>query len=78
MGGSRREDTNRASNGLYLCADCHAWVESHRDRARLDGLLLTQGEYPPVRFVERRGEVVCLDDDGGYAVMKAAAGGVAI
>jgi 5-methylcytosine-specific restriction protein A len=77
MGGSRREDTNRASNGLYLCADCHAWVESYRTEARLHGLLLTQSEYPPDRFVQRRGDVVRLTDDGKAIVLKRA-GGVAL
>lgn len=70
MGGSRLEDTNRASNGLYLCADCHAWVERYRDKARQHGLLLTQSEYPPDRFVQRRGDIVRLTDDGDVIILK--------
>jgi len=74
MGGSRREDTNRVSNGLYLCAACHLWVESNRILARHHGMLLTQSESPSTRFVQLRGEVVRLTDDGDVIVMTANTG----
>lgn len=42
IGGSRRDDTNLASNGLWLCASCHAYIESHRTEALEKGWLLRQ------------------------------------
>lgn len=42
IGGSRRYDTNLASNGLWLCASCHAYIESHRTEALEKGWLLRQ------------------------------------
>lgn len=43
-GGSKRPDTNLASNGLMLCrVYCHPWAESQRDEARDDrGWLISQ------------------------------------
>lgn len=67
-GGSRREDTNTASNGLFLCGfgGCHDWVESHRAESYKLGLLLKQHQNPltsPV-LLKRYGGWVFLNDDG--------------
>ena len=64
MGGSRRDDTNTAANGLYLCPDCHANIESHRWLAQERGLLLKQNQTPSEAPVSLRGRFVRLCDDG--------------
>lgn len=45
-GGSSAEDTNLSPNGLWLCARCHDWIESHRAVALDLGLLVAQGKSP--------------------------------
>jgi hypothetical protein len=69
MGGTKRTDTNRASNILLLCGSgttgCHGWVESHRLEAYAAGLLVHSWDLPidvPVTLVYG---TVMLDDDGG-------------
>lgn len=64
MGGSRREDTNRAANGLYLDAECHSYVESHRSVALSQGWLIPQSVEPWRVPVKWRGRWVRLCDDG--------------
>ena len=63
-GGTRRESTNQPSNGLWLCGDCHRWVESNRREALSFGLLLRQTEEPRHVQVLYRGALVFLDDLG--------------
>ncbi|MDR6861943.1 hypothetical protein [Phycicoccus sp. 3266] len=46
MGGSSDPVTNAPVNGLLLCADCHAHVESNRAEAYDDGYLVHQGIDP--------------------------------
>lgn len=67
-GGTKRLETNLASNGLMLCRACHLLVEKHRDIARLCGWLCWQAQNPGDVPVMRRGELVTLNDDGGTAV----------
>jgi 5-methylcytosine-specific restriction protein A len=68
LGGSRRADTNRASNLLHLCAEHHAAVESLRTRAYALGMLLRDGADPAAAPVFRRGAWVLLDDDGSATI----------
>lgn len=42
MGGSRDPRLGSAENGVLLCVGCHAWVESHREEARAQGLLASR------------------------------------
>lgn len=42
MGGSRDPRLGSAENGVLLCVRCHAWVESHREEARAEGLLASR------------------------------------
>lgn len=63
-GGSKRLDTNVASNGVLLCASCHRHVESYRAQSFDDGWLVRQSQSPKDIPVYRRGEWVLLDDEG--------------
>lgn len=63
-GGTRRGDTNTASNGLGLCRDCHRFTESYRRLATLLGWLVPQSCDPATYPVIYRGEKVLLADDG--------------
>jgi 5-methylcytosine-specific restriction protein A len=65
MGGSKRDCTNLASNGLYCCPDDHAWIESHREWAYAQGLLLRQGQKPTAWPVQLHRGLVLLSDSGG-------------
>lgn len=64
-GGSRREDTNTASNSGWMCSECHLWVESHRTEALNEGWLVRQHHTPVDIPVNYRGQPVFLDDTGG-------------
>lgn len=64
MGGSRRPDTNRASNGLATCDSCHRRVESLRDESRSRGWLVMQNQPPAGVPVVYRGQRTLLLDDG--------------
>jgi hypothetical protein len=64
LGGSRRKDTNTASNALWLCGACHRWAESHRTDALHEGILCLQIESPRKSAVRYRGRYVFLDDLG--------------
>lgn len=72
-GGSRREETNRAANGLGLCRDCHRLIESYRTVAKKLGWLIPQGAEPAMRSVIYRGQRVLLDDDGNIEYLEDAA-----
>jgi hypothetical protein len=73
MGGSRRDDTNVASNGLGLCSGCHRLIESYRTVAELLGWLVPQGTDPSNRRVIYRGQPALLADDGGIEYLEVAA-----
>jgi 5-methylcytosine-specific restriction protein A len=66
MGGTRRLDTNTPSGCLLLCGSCHRHVESHRSLAYDNGWLVPQGQTPTDVPVLRRGQLVYLDDLGGF------------
>lgn len=78
-GGSRREDTNQAANGLFLCAGCHLWIEvENRTAAKQLGLLISQhrpGITPSEVPVLRRGVWCLLDNSGDYYQIPEPAGG---
>jgi hypothetical protein len=64
-GGSRRPDTNQASNGLAISGACHQMVESRRTLAYERGWLVRQGHNPTQVPVLRYGsEWVLLDNTG--------------
>jgi hypothetical protein len=71
MGGSRVAELGQPQNILYLCTDCHAWVESHRTEARAGGWLLSGRQEPlavPVLVAGQRW--VYLGADGLYRDVK--------
>lgn len=77
MGGSKRHDTNTASNLGLLCVACHRTVEADRAQAYEDGWLVHQGHSPSAVPVCRRGVFVWLNDDGTFdAVQKIQQGGL--
>ncbi|MCX2931359.1 hypothetical protein ORI20_13830 [Mycobacterium sp. CVI_P3] len=63
-GGSKRDDTNLAANGLDACNYCHDVIEKNRALAYLVGWLLSDNQLPDQERVLRRGEYVLLDNDG--------------
>jgi 5-methylcytosine-specific restriction protein A len=73
MGGSRRDDTNRASNGLGLCSGCHRMCEQNRTVAKLLGWLIAQGADPTLRPVIYRGQKALLTDEGSIEYLEVAA-----
>lgn len=66
-GGTRRPETNRASNGLALCRGCHQLVESYRNVATKLGWLVPQRFEPADCPVLYRGEWRFLTDAGVVA-----------
>lgn len=70
-GGSRRDDTNTASNALWLCSECHIWVESNRTEALLHGFLVLQIASPRKSAVKYRGQYIYLDDLGNLTEVAA-------
>lgn len=87
MGGSRREDINRAANLLTMCGSgttgCHGWIETTaqgREEARENGWALSKfcpdpTQYPVTLLTDDLGTVSAyLDNDGG--VREAPQGGV--
>jgi 5-methylcytosine-specific restriction enzyme A len=72
MGGSTKESTNTASNGVLLCSPCHAWVESHRTDALLEGFLVLQIASPRKSAVKIRGVYMHLDDNGNLTQARSA------
>lgn len=64
MGGSRRPDTNLASNGLATCDSCHRYIESLRDESHSRGWLVMQNQSPAAIPAVHRGQWALLLDDG--------------
>lgn len=77
MGGSRRPELNTPANLLVVCGSgttgCHGRIESHREQAYDEGLLLHDGQDPaavPVLIacpVDGWPKLVLLTTDGTYA-----------
>jgi 5-methylcytosine-specific restriction protein A len=64
MGGSKRSETGAPVNALYLCRECHAWVESLRDHALRNGWLVRQSHDPALTPVNYRGTFSTLTNEG--------------
>ena len=64
MGGTRRESTNSPAALVVVCAEHHAWLESHRDLARQRGYLVPQHAEPSDVPILRFGRWEWLCDDG--------------
>lgn len=62
-GGTKRPETNLPSNLIWLCRECHVWVESHRKEARTFGYLVAQHETPASVAVAHHCWLVFLTDD---------------
>ena len=67
MGSTSRPESNLAANLISLCASCHAWIESHRQAAMLNGWIIGQYKTPAERPMIWHGKVVLLDDQGGVS-----------
>jgi 5-methylcytosine-specific restriction protein A len=70
MGGSKRESTNLASNGIHACTACHLFAELKRNLARECGWLVPQAEDCPEAvpvLINRRRSL--LEDDGTVVVL---------
>jgi 5-methylcytosine-specific restriction enzyme A len=77
-GGSRRADTNLASNGLDACYNCHEYIGMNPSVAYQKGWLIRQGCAPSsVPIFYRNTEWILLDDDGYTYTIPAPVGGVA-
>lgn len=64
MGGTTRQESGKASNGLYVHLKCHSNIESQRNVALRNGWLVPQtGEPADIPVVLYYGTVV-LSDDG--------------
>lgn len=73
MGSTSRPETNLPANLVSLCAECHAWIESHRDVATLQGWLVPQVYDPAeVAILTPRG-VLRLDNAGGKVLERSQA-----
>ncbi|HEX3778489.1 MAG TPA: HNH endonuclease [Pseudonocardiaceae bacterium] len=66
MGGTSDPATNRPSNLVLLCRECHSNIESNRDGAQLIGWLVRQRADPSRVQLWRFPGWVLLDDEGGY------------
>ena len=69
MGGSKDPMIHSPANILLLCGSgtsgCHGWVESHREQAYEDGLLVYRNDDPAEIPANLRYGTVWLDDVGG-------------
>lgn len=66
MGGTRRADSNSPAALLHLCLDCHGLIESRREWALSNGLLIRQTADPARIAVRLGGRKVLLDNTGRY------------
>lgn len=69
MGGSRRQDTDRAGNLVLVCGtgttECHGWIEAHPAEASARGFRIAAGADPArVPIVDYAGHSWHLTDDG--------------
>ena len=69
MGGTRNLLSNSPANIVLLCGSgtegCHGLIESYRDEAKKNGLLLYANDDPMTVPVLLRHGLVLLDDGGG-------------
>lgn len=64
MGGTKKESSRSASNGLFVHAACHAWIESHRADAYENGWLVHSWQESAAIPVLLGHDLVLLKDDG--------------
>lgn len=75
-GGTSLAWVNKAGNALHLCLEHHAFAESHRTFAYVQGWLISQHRTDAVAVdvpVLRRGRSVLLADDGSVRSVGGAA-----
>jgi 5-methylcytosine-specific restriction protein A len=73
LGGSSDPATNRPSNLIFLCRECHICIEAHRAGFIAAGWLVRQGVDPATVPVWIGGRPVLLDNSGGYTEVGEAA-----
>ena len=66
MGGTSRADANSPANLLLLCRSCHEWVESNREDAYEQGLLVREPLDPSMVPAVLIGGTLLLTADGRY------------
>lgn len=71
MGGSRFAGIHSPSNLLHLCAEHHAWIESHRTESREFGLLVPQSSDPGDVVVVLRHGRVRLTETAAFVIVGA-------
>jgi hypothetical protein len=65
MGGTRVSDSGTASNLIWVCRECHDWIERHRDSAVANGWVITHGmERPQTIPLLYLGNWMYLTDSG--------------
>lgn len=64
MGGSKNPAVGSAANCLYLHPNCHAFIESYRQKALRSGYLVMQHQAPEDIPVKRWDGWVLLGQDG--------------
>ena len=65
MGGTRNPQINAPSNLVFLCFDCHEWIERNRDAARMSGWLVPRNDDPELTpIVTLHADVWTLHRDG--------------
>jgi hypothetical protein len=65
MGGTTNPETNAAANLIWLCRDCHDWIESNRAEALGNGWLVSTQDRPSTVPLLYLGRWTLLDDAGG-------------
>ena len=68
IGGTSLAWVNGTANALHTCLEHHAFIESHRTLAFVQGWLISQHRTDAIAAdipVQRRGKSVLLSDDGG-------------
>jgi hypothetical protein len=66
MGGTKRQESGTAANGLFVHPKCHAMAESQRNTALANGWLVSQTAEPEDVPVLRVNERVFLRSDGTF------------
>lgn len=65
MGGTTQAAINAPGNLIWLCRDCHEWIESNRLAAVKAGWLVPGNEEPVKTPLLYLGRWTLLDDGGG-------------
>lgn len=72
MGGSTLDWINQPANLIYLCPDCHRWVESsERAQAVIDGYVIQGLETAEEAEIFYQGRWARLSDDGSIHYLNA-------